>query len=243
MMLGFCTPGSGSPPRCNSNVLTQYKSDNTATVDAHLADFVRRGIDGAVMTWYGPGSSVNDATLKYQAEIRAKGYCPGGPQRCQVMYLNMYDGSTLKYPVTATNIPGTTGNACPTGAAAPDAENCVIARLRNDICYLNGFHFGNDAHQKWAGRPMMQFFINEGGPTWQGMYPNLPPTGAAPSWADVWFWVRQWSSSLTTNCATAPYNANNGPPLFLFENAGGFTHAQSDGGYDWVNPTGNQDDL
>ena len=247
MMLGFCTPadGTSSPgiPRCNSNVLTQYTSDNTATVDAHLADFVRRGIDGAVMDWYGPGGRVNDATLKYQAEIRDRGYCPGGPQQCQVMYLIMYDGSTLKYPVSWTGIPNTTGSGCSTSLGGTDTENCIVARLRNDICYMNGLHFGNDAYQKYNGRPMLQFFINEG-----GMYPNLPKTGPAPSWEDVWFWIRQWTDNMQVNCSGAPagspnYAADNGMPLLLFENAGGFTHARSDGAFDWVNPTQNQDDL
>lgn len=242
LMLGFCTPAdstsSSTVPRCNSNVLTQYTSDDTYTVDKHLRDFARRGINGAVMTWYGPGSNVNDATLKYQQEIKSQGYCPGGPQQCQIMYLIMYDGSTLKYPVTASGIPGTTGNGCSTSASATDAENCIIARLRNDICYANGHHFGNDAYQKWNGKPIVQFFIDEG-----HEFANLPKTGPAPSWADVWYWVRQWSNNLPGNCSVAPDNANNGAPLFIFENAGGFTHAQSDGAFGWVNPTQNQDDL
>lgn len=241
MMLGFCTPAdgtsSGGVSRCNSNVLTQYTSNDTATVDAQLADMARRDIDGMVMTWYGNGSGSNAATLKFQSEIKNKGYCPGGPQKCQIMYLNMYDGSTLKYAVTPTGIPGTSGSGCATSLGATDAENCVIARIRNDLCYMNGYHFGNDAYQKWNGRPQVQWFIDE------SMYPNLPRTGAAPSWTDVWYWVRQWSNSLTTNCAKAPYNANNGSPLFIFRNSGGFTHAQSDGAFGWINPLQNQDDL
>ena len=75
------------------------------------------------------------------------------------------------------------------------------------------------------------------------MYQNPPATGPAPSWADVWFWIRQWTDNPPGNCSVAPYSANNGAPLLLFENAGGFTHAQSDGAFDWVNPTQNQDDL
>ncbi len=238
MMLGFCTQpdGTSSPgvPRCNNNVIPQYTSDSTATVDAHLSDFVRRNIDGAVMDWYGPGTSIDDATLKYQAEIRNRGYCTG-PQQCRVMYVNMYDGGTLKWPVSGTGIQGTTGAACATDLDALDAETCIVQRLRNDLCYMNGYHFRSDAYQKYNGRPMVQFFVNEGGPTWTGMYPNLPYQGAAPSWPDVWYQIRQWTDHLPTNCGTAPYNADNGAPLLLFENSGGFTHAQSDGAFDWVN--------
>jgi hypothetical protein len=246
MLLGYCTPpdGSSSPtvPRCNDNVMTNYTSDNTATVDAELRDMVRRGIDGMVMDWYGGGSPVNDTTLKFQSEIEHLGLC-AGPQRCKVMYLLMYDGSTLKWPVTATGAPGTTGDACPPGPSAADEESCIVARMKNDLCYMNGYHFGSDAYQKYdlngtGLRPIVQFFIDEG-----HMFPNLPVTGPAPSWADIWGQLRTWSNDLSSSCGIAPYNAHNGSPLFIFENTPGFTHTASDGAFDWVNPSNDQDNL
>ena len=244
-MLGFCTPAdstsSSTVPRCNSNVLTQYTAYDTLTVDKHLRDWARRGIDGGVLDWYGPGSRIDAAALKYQSEIHNLGLCPLGPQRCQLMYVIMYDGATLKYPVTPTGIPGTNGNGCALNLAGQSAETCVLGRLKNDICYMNGYHFGNDAYQKYNGRPILQFFLDE------GAYLNLPKPGA-PSWADVWSNIRQWTNDLATNCAggsasSLPYNVNNGVPLLLFEGTGGFSHPQNDGAFGWVQPTGNQDDL
>ena len=246
MLLGYCTPadGSSSPtvPRCNANVLTNYTADSVATADAELRDMARRGIDGMTMDWYGGGSPVNDTTLKFQSEIRNLGYCRGS-QRCKVMYLLMYDGSTLKWPVSATGVPGTTGDACPPGPSAATEESCITARMKNDLCYMNGYHFGSDAYQKYdlngSGlRPVVQFFVDEG-----HMFPNLPVSGAAPSWSDIWTQVRAWSNDLAASCGIAPYNARNGSPLFIFENAPGFTHAASDGAFDWVNPSHAQDNL
>ena len=70
--------------------------------------------------------------------------------------------------------------------------------MKNDLCYMNGYHFGDGAYQRYNGRPMVQFFVDEGDPAHpgSGLYPNLPRDGAAPSWADVWFWVRQWTGNL-----------------------------------------------
>lgn len=244
LMLGFCTKSDGgTPPRCSNNVITQYTSNDTATVDAQLRDIHQRGFNGMVMSWYGPGSGPNAATLKFQSEIKNQGYCPLGAQLCQLMYVVMYNGDTLKYPVTATGISGTSGNACATTLSGTDTENCVLARMRNDFCYLNGYHFGNNAYQKYnlnntGNHPILEFFLDE-----HGLFPNLPATGAAPSWADVWANLRSWSNDLSTNCAIAPYNGHNGPPLFVFEGGGGFTHANSDGAFGWVQPTTDQDNL
>jgi hypothetical protein len=203
----------------------------------------RRGIDDAVMDWYGPGTSLNDTTLLFQAQIHNLGYCPLGPQKCQLMYLIMYDGATLKFPVTATGIPNTTGSACSFGLSATDADTCITQRLQNDICYMNGYHFGNDAYQKFGGRPIVQFFIDE------REWTNLFNSKSGSTWDDVWTKVRNWSNNLPVNCSNnsvpspLPYNANNGAPLFIFRNGSGFTHTASDGSFGWVNPVSNQDDL
>ena len=246
MMLGFCTPadGSSSPtvPRCNSNVLTNYTSNNDATAEAQIADVARRGIDGVVLDWYAGGSPVDQAALKVQAAISRLGYC-AGPGHCKVSYVLNYDGSTLKWPVAATGIPGTTGDACPPNADASALESCIVARVKNDLCYMNGYHFGDDAYQRYAlgggrARPIVTFFVDEG-----HMFANLPATGPAPSWADVWTQARAWSDDLAGSCAVSPYDKDNGSPLLVFENAGGFTHAGGDGAFNWVNPTQDQDEL
>jgi hypothetical protein len=140
----------------------------------------------------------------------------------------MYDGPSTAYTVRATGIPGTTGDGC-WGRSGGDFENCAIAHLRNDMCAMNGAHWGNDAYLKQDGRPILQVFPEEG---------IIPPSGPAPSWTDVWLHVQEWNRNLPHNCARPPYNANNGEPLIVFEDTPGFAHAASGGSYYWIQPAG-----
>lgn len=251
VMPGFCpTPDSSSTasaPRCNSNVIPEYTENNAATVAAQLRDMTQRGIDGASIDWYGPSSGPYDpdsVSLKFQSQIQNLGLCPGGPQKCQVMYMIMLDGASLKYVDNPTHVTGSSNAACATGLAAQAAEDCLVARLKNDICYMNGLHFGNNAYQKFSGRPVVQFFVDEGG------YGGLPSTGGAPSWPDVWVQLGNFSQDLKDNCASPdnagaahPYNVDNGAPLLVFEGANGYDQQSSGGAFGWVQPSGNQDDL
>lgn len=135
----------------------------------------------------------------------------------------------MAYNVTSIGIPGTSGAVCTSSLSGANYENCVVAHIRNDMCYMNGYHWGNDAYQKAAGRPLVQIFPDE---------VIVPATGPAPSWADVWVQIEKWNSNLPTNCNKAPYNANNGVPLVIFENSDGFTHTDSSGSFYWVHPAG-----
>lgn len=223
-MLGFCVNPNST--YCNNNVQTGYVSNDANTIAAQSEDLRRRHIDGAIMTWEGAGTSEDSATLKFQAYANAH-HC-NGPQNCDPMYFIMYDGPSMAYNVTSTGIPGTSGASC-SNLTGADYENCVIAHIRNDICYMNGKHWGNDAYQKTNGRPILQIFPDEG---------VIPATGSAPSWTDVWVHIADWDDNLPQNCSFAPYNADNGIPLIIFENAGGFTHEDSSGSYYWVHPAG-----
>jgi hypothetical protein len=228
-MLGFCTTGTGF---CNSNVQTGYTSNDANTVGAQAEDLRRRHIDGAIMTWEGDGTSEDSATLAFQSYVNTH-HCSGA-QNCNPMYFIMYDEPSLKYNVTSTGIPGTSGAGCnptlnPPTYTATDYENCVVPHLRNDMCYMNGYHWGNNGYQKANGRPIVQVFVSEG---------TINSIGAAPSWADVWVQIENWNSNLQTNCNKAPYNANNGVPLIIFRDAEGFTHTDSSGSFYWIHPAG-----
>lgn len=223
-MLGYCVQAGNA--YCDNNVSTGYVSNNANTVAAQAEDLIRRHIDGAIMTWEGAGSSEDAATLKFQAYVDAN-HCSGA-QQCAPMYLIMLDGPSLAYNLKSTGIPGTSGAGCSsqTGMAY---ENCVVAHIRNDMCYMNGEHWGNEAYLRVAGRPVLQVFPDEG---------TIPSSGPAPSWADVWAQIADWNNNLPQNCAVAPYNASNGVPLIVFENNGGFTHPDSSGSFFWVHPQG-----
>jgi hypothetical protein len=223
VMLGFCTAVGSS--YCDNNVETGYTSDDPNTIAAQAQDLKSRHIDGAILTWEGDGTSEDAAALLFEQYVNQND-CDA--QGCSLKYLIMYDGPSWGYNVTATGIPGTSGASC---AGETDAafENCVVAHIRNDMCFMNGAHWGNSAYLKANGRPVVQIFPDES---------VIPATGPAPSWADVWIQIENWNQDLPGNCGTAPYNAENGVPLIVFENAGGFTHEDSSGSYYWVEPAG-----
>lgn len=222
-MLGFCTTTTST--YCNNNVQTGYSSKDANTVDAQATDLMQRHFNGAVMSWEGAGTKEDAATLLFQtwADQHA---CSGS--NCPLSYLIMYNGASMAYNVKSTGIPGTSGASC-SGLSGSSYESCVIAHIRNDMCYMNGAHWGNPAYQKAGGQPILQIFPDEG---------VIPSTGPAPSWADVWMQIETWNSNLPQNCGVAPYNANNGVPLVVFENTGGFTHQDSSGSFYWIEPAG-----
>ena len=225
MMLAYCTAAG---TYCNNNVETGYTSDDPNSVAAQAADMMNRHIDGAVMTWEGPGTSEDAATLSFQSYANQNA-C--GAQGCSLGYVIMDDGPSWSYSVASTGIPGTTGASC-ANYTGTDFESCVIQHLRNDMCYMNGMHWGNSAYLKSNGQPIVQIFPDEA---------VIPSTGPAPSWADIWAQIGTWNSDLPENCAVAPYNANNGVPLIVFENDGGFTHEDAAGSFYWIEPVNTAD--
>ena len=228
-MLGFCVQAGNA--YCDNNVSTGYNSNDASTVAAQAEDLIRRHIDGAVMTWEGAGTSADAATLKFQAYVDAN-HC-NGAQNCDPMYVIMYDGPSMAYNVTSTGVPGTSGASC-SGQTGTAYENCVIAHIKNDMCYMNGMHFGNYAYFKVNGRPVVQMFPDEG---------VIPSSGPAPSWADAWTHIQEWNENLPQNCVISgagvqPYSANNEVPLMIFENSQGFSHQDSAGSFYWLQPAG-----
>jgi hypothetical protein len=223
-MLGFCTWESGE--LCHNNVRSGYNSNDDATVAAQVEDLRRRHIDGAIMSWEGYDTSEDAATLKFQQYVN-KHSCKGA-QQCDPMYFIMIDGPSWAYTVKSTGIKGTSGAGCG-GKTGGAYEDCVVAHVRNDVCAMNGMHWGNDAYLKDEGHPVVMVFPGEG---------VIAAAGPAPSWADVWVHIAEWSRDLPHNCGKSPYNANNGVPVIVFERSQGFTHMASDGAYYWIQVAG-----
>jgi len=223
-MLGFCTWDNGE--LCHNNVRSGYNSNDDATVAAQVEDLRRRHIDGAIMSWEGVGTSEDEATLRFQRYVN-KGHC-NGAQQCDPMYLIMIDGPSWAYTVKSTGIAGTSGAGCG-GKTGGAYEDCVVAHVRNDMCAMNGTHWGNDAYLKDNGHPVVMVFPGEG---------VIGATGPAPSWEDVWVHIGEWNRDLPHNCAKPPYNADNGVPVVVFERSQGFAHRASAGSYYWIQVAG-----
>jgi len=232
-MTGFCMTNDGSG-HCHSNVMTGYNSDDPRTAAAQVKDLYNRHIDGALISWEGPGSDTPGLLIQTEEN---NNYCNGGAGPCSVGIVNMIDGPSIGYSTTSTGVPGTSGAACSTSLSAAAYETCALAHLKNDFCWMNGKYFGNPAYLKSSsGQPIVLIFPNE---------PVLPSSGAAPSWTDVWKQIKVWNSDLKTNCNQSGYNADNGVPLFISENTGAFTRTSADGtlvydgAYYWIEPAQN----
>ncbi len=95
-------------------------------------------------------------------------------------------------------------------ACAGQAGCDVSQALVSDIGFLATHFFGSPAYSKKNGRPLLFFF-------------------------SIDTWVENDGKSIDWGYVRAHVNGN---PLFVFENAGGFTHDASDGAYSWLQVTG-----
>jgi PKD repeat protein len=158
-----------------------YVSSDTAQVQKQVNDMLSRGLDGAIIDWYGRGESsqhflsYDQATqdFMHQSELH-----PG------FTFAIMHDAGALK--------------AC---AATIGCD--VTQTLIDDLNYANVTYSGSPAYLNSGGRPVIYFFGHE-------------------AYTIDWTRVR-------ANVA--------GNPMFIFRNASGFTKAQSNGAFSWVEPT------
>ncbi len=98
MMLGYCIAAGSA--YCDNNVETGYTSDDANTIAAQAADMMKRHIDGGIMTWEGPGTSEDQATLLFQSYANTT-TC--GARGCTLGYMLMDDGpSRLLYSIPAS---------------------------------------------------------------------------------------------------------------------------------------------
>jgi hypothetical protein len=225
--------GGWGPVRltCASHILTQYNSNDAVQVHAQMNDILARHFDGAMLNYESDqaGGIVDGANHKTRADLEAR--CTGG--NCPLQFAIMADGSGVKFN------PGFSGALkCPQpGSSAAANEDCIIAHLKDDFCYMNQQFFVSPAYLKVGGHPIWQSFIGESGWT-------LNPTGAAPSWQDLWIHVQDFVQNLPGNCpALSPQYANspnNGIPWLIFENTGGFNQdgqsSNSQGAFAWIHP-------
>jgi len=238
---GLCGQGP-SRETCNTFMVTGYNSNDLTQVHDQMNDIRSRHLDGALITYEAnTPTGIEDGAMRAVRDDLNKRCSSAG---CPLQFAVVTDGSEL------FRTPGFAGAAacptqtnpfsCTTAPIQPSSaanENCLIAHLKDDFCYMNQTFFGSPSYLKVNGRPVWQGFINESG--W-----NLPLTGPAPSWQDLWFHVQNFVSNLPANCpafnsryAGAP---NNGVPDLEFENSGGFNQdgssSNSQGAFAWIHP-------
>ncbi len=109
-----------------------YRSDDPAQVQKQVTDMLSRGIEGAIINWYGPTFALENATsfaLMREAETR------GG----QFTFAVMEDGGALKQ--------------CSITVGCD-----VTQKLINDLNYANANFQQSPAYMRLNGRPLVFFF-------------------------------------------------------------------------------------
>lgn len=238
---GLCGQG---PLRetCNTFMVTDYNSNDLNQVHDQMNDVAARHFDGAMITYEGDTpTGIEDGAMRAVRDD-LNGRCSSAG--CPLQFAIITDGSELfrtpGFAGTAACPTQTNPFSCTTNPVQPAPatnENCIIAHLKDDFCYMNQTFFGSPSYLKVNGHPVWHGFINESG--W-----NLPLTGSAPSWQDLWIHMQNFVSNLPANCpafssryAGAP---NNGIPDLEFENNGGFNQdgqsSNSQGAFAWIHP-------
>jgi hypothetical protein len=216
----FCmntaSTSTGVGTSCGSHLQVGYNSNNSSTVNGQMNDMRRRGFNGVVVDWYGPTLNNYDQ-VSQKIKSNLVGRC-SGPQACPLYMALMEDQGAFIWTKCRTN-----GG----GISITQQTNCIANALESDLDYMNSNYFGSNAYLKVngmmqisaAGRPVVFFFICE------SCFTN--PT---PSWSTIW-------NSVASHVASY----SGGAPLFIFENAGGFTNTQTDGAFGWMNWWGTSD--
>jgi hypothetical protein len=238
---GLC---GGGPSReiCNSHILTQYDSNDLNQVHKQMDDIEARHMDGAMVTYEADTTTGIEVGSMQAVRDDLNKRCSS--LGCPLKFAIVADGSGVDFNPGFAGAP-----ACPTQTnpfsctvppiQPPPATNeaCLMAHLKDDFCFLNQNFFGAPSYLKVNGHPVWHSFIGE--PGW-----NLPLTGPAPSWEDLWTQMQNFVSNLPVNCpalssryANAPHN---GVPELIFENNGGFNQdgksSNSQGGFGWIHP-------
>jgi PKD repeat protein len=158
----------------SSHIDIGYRSDDPLQIRRQVTDMLSRGIQGAIVDWYGPGREpANQATINLRAEAESRGG--------KFSFAVMEDVGAL-------------------GDAARAAGCSATDKLVEDLKYATNNFATSPAYMKIGGRPVFFFF-------------------------GVDHWYIDWN---------AVRSRVPGDPLFLFLWREGFTHAQSNGAYDWV---------
>ncbi len=208
----FCMGSSsstGTGSSCGSHLQVGYNSADSSTVHGQINDMIQRGFDGIVVDFYGTAGSSSELTTTDMVNNDVANRCSGS-QNCPAYFAVNYDQGAFMYK-------------CPQNGGGTDQTQCIINHMETDFDYMNSHYFGalgylrvdtSSMQISASGNPVVYFFICE-----------TCFTNPSPNWTNIWSALRQYTSNY----------GNNAPNLFLFRNSGAFTHAQTDGGFAWVN--------
>ena len=163
-----------------TNMDVGYTSSDPTQVHNQVTDMISRGIDGAIIDWYGQGT-LDPSHVKYDQATQA--VMQESQQHPNFNFAIMDDGGSVR---TCSQTSG-----C-------DVTQTVI----NDLTYAYNTYETSSAYLYFNNRPVVYFFGME-------------------------FYSIDWNQVR---------NSVPGNPLFIFRNTGGFSDAQSNGAFAWVEP-------
>jgi hypothetical protein len=128
-------PWFGGPEHMNVG----YISTDTAVIQKQVNDMISRGLDGAVIDWYGPGTSDSNFSRYDQA---TQGFMHESELHAGFNFAVMMDFNALQ--------------SCSSTAGCD-----VTQSLINYLNYANTTYFGSPAYLQYNGRPVLYFFGQE----------------------------------------------------------------------------------
>jgi PKD repeat protein len=116
-----------------------YVSSDTLQLQNQVNDMISRGLDGAVIDWYGRGES-SQHFASY--DLASQGFMHQAELHAGFNFAIMHDAGALK---TCANTVG-----------------CDVTQtLIDDLNYANVTYFGSAAYLRYGGRPVLYFFGHE----------------------------------------------------------------------------------
>ncbi len=227
LMPWFCmqsgSTATGTGTLCQNHLQVGYNSNDASTVDGQIGDMARRGFNGTVVDWYGPTLGFYDSVTQKVAS-NLEGRCGAyAAQACPLLFALMEDQGSFQWSG------GPNGTGCPQNGGGVDQTSCIQAKLESDMDYANSNYFGKKSYLRVnntpgsatymqpssSGKPVVLFFICE--ECW---------TNPTPNWKSIWDNLRTYTNH---------YSSNAPAMFFIFRNSPAFTHADTDGGFAWVN--------
>lgn len=206
-----------------SHLKNGVTTNNQAYITAMVQDLWDRGFDGILGNWTGGANTCTYPTFNSA--------CTGSKVYRDGAYAKAIATMLANHPTMKFGFVYDSNSFGPQCAGDVNEPKCVQLKIDADFDYANTAYFSSANYIKDAsGKPIVLFFIAESGYFSQctGGAPCNLVSGTCTSQSACWTSVWSGVNSHTTASGT--------PISMVFENTGGFTHAQSAGAFAWQQP-------
>jgi hypothetical protein len=217
----FCTNNGGASissaanaDQCGGHIDIGYDSNAVAHANAEVADMVSRGLDGAILDWSGSSSGLGESSHSTNVHEINSGNLTNVMKAAEAtngkFTFAVVEDEGMQACAGDTTV-GPTNGKCPSPLPAAPNGCDVTKQIIADVTFIITNYVKSPAYQTLDGHPVIYFF-------------GVDHAAADNCKSIDWSAVR----------AGITYTPS---PVFVFEDAGGFTHAESGGAYAWPEPT------